>query len=227
MNEKVRRSKQREIFSSGEGDSWFARNGNFPLSLLVVKDSEVREHINSATSILEIGCSDGRQLASLDNHENLRLVGVDPSREAIAAGQTRYPHLDLRVGTAEDLPLRPHERFDLVIFGFCLYLIDRHDLLAAMSLAWRALEVGGQIAVVDFDVQEPVTTPYIHHGGIRSLKAPYAEILRLTGAFSVEFHKRLFFAPLPAKQRRVGQTPGVMGDWVSVWILRETPLDGP
>lgn len=87
-------------------------------------------------------------------------------------------------GTAECLPLAD-ESTDLLLFGFCLYLVDRHHLLPAMAEAHRVLKPGGFLAIVDFDPSQPHRRIYAHHEGLWSYKQDYARIPLATGLYSL------------------------------------------
>jgi ubiquinone/menaquinone biosynthesis C-methylase UbiE len=119
-------------FLNGEGDKWFQRNKqtlenrtfDYPTSII---KRTLQNHTDNINSILEIGCSNGTKINDLANHFNARGFGVDPSQSAILEGQTKYKHLELSQGTASKLPFS-NDFFDLVFFGFCLYLLDRKDI---------------------------------------------------------------------------------------------------
>ena len=79
------------------------------------------------TSVLEVGCSNGWRLEAFRKTYAIRCWGIDPSADAIKEGKTLFPQISLVRGTADSLPFGA-DMFDLVIFGFCLYLCDREDL---------------------------------------------------------------------------------------------------
>ena len=51
--------------------------------------------------------------------------GIEPSAQAVAAACAKG--INVMQGTADVLPF-DNQSFDIVIFGFCLYLCDREDL---------------------------------------------------------------------------------------------------
>jgi SAM-dependent methyltransferase len=166
---------QRDAFLDGEGDAWFRRNepppGNQPPMWAV---APLVDHIDDTSAVLEIGCSDGRNLAWLRDQTGCSAAGVDPSGVAIATGLDRHPELDLRVGTADALPFE--QRFDLVLLGFCLYLCDREDLPRIVAEVDRVLESGGRLAIIDFDPPSPRRRRYRHREGVSSYKMDHMAI---------------------------------------------------
>jgi len=167
--------KQKETFTGGEGDAYFERNR------FAGADAEVNEWdeliaglLDAGDRVLEIGCSDGRRLAAISSlrPELGSLVGIDPSAAAVSDGRLRWPHLDLRLGTADRLPL--DQLFDLIIFGFCLYLCDRDDLPRIVANADHSLSDGGSLVIIDFDPAFPSKRTYAHRQGVWSYKMDYA-----------------------------------------------------
>jgi SAM-dependent methyltransferase len=166
---------QREVFLNGEADAWFERNrvaaGSGPVSVV---DARIAAHLEGASSILEVGCADGRRLATLASlrPELSRIAGVDPSAAAITDGHANWPHIDLRVGSADELPF--DEQFDVVVLGFFLYLCDRSLLPRIVAEVDRVLADGGALAIIDFDPPNPRRRRYRHHDGVWSFKMDYS-----------------------------------------------------
>lgn len=138
---------QAGVMMAIEGNRWFARNRN-RLGLIdpvseVLDRAEVRP-----LSVLEIGCADGWRLEKLRDRYGCAVAGIDCSQEAIRAGAWRNIER-LELGTADALPF-PGNSFDLVIYGFCLYLCDRTDLLRIATEGDRVLRDGGHLVVHDF-----------------------------------------------------------------------------
>jgi len=161
---------QRSSFLAGEGDAWFSRN-------LHAGEDASHDHVASILtdiggrprSVLEIGCSNGSKLAQLCTAFGCAGTGIDPSVRAIEDGRARHPKLRLVVGTAESLPFLDGE-FDLVIFGFCLYLCDRQDLFRIAAEADRCLSDGGMLAITDFMPPTQYRNVYSHTDGVYSYK---------------------------------------------------------
>ena len=66
-------------------------------------------------TVLDVGCEDGFVLSYLQKQKiGKEFMGIDASEEAIAAGNKRYPKLNLRQAYINKLPYR-NNTFDLVI----------------------------------------------------------------------------------------------------------------
>lgn len=176
----VQRPFQRDEFLASEGNQWFARN-----RAVLDAASPERERIvdrlacqmvpGYTARVLEIGCGQGQNLASLATRHPIEGQGIDPSSDAVAAGTARYPGLNLRVGTADALPFSDGT-FDVVWFGFCLYLVDRLLLQRVVAEADRVLADGGLLAILDFDPDVSCARPYHHRSGLMSYKMDYARL---------------------------------------------------
>ena len=82
---------QHNIFLQGEGDAWFMRNeapahDQPPMWAI----TPLVTFVDDTSTVLEIGCSDGRNLAWLAA-DRMSGAGVDPSDVAIATGLDRHP----------------------------------------------------------------------------------------------------------------------------------------
>jgi ubiquinone/menaquinone biosynthesis C-methylase UbiE len=135
-------------------------------------------------SILEVGCSNGWRLAALRSAYSAICCGIDPSAESIKEGKALFPDISLEQGTADSLPFN-EDMFDLVIFGFCLYLCDRKDLFKIAHEADRVLKDKGYIAILDFHPTFPYRNKYKHLLGISSYKMNYANLFSWNPSYTV------------------------------------------
>jgi SAM-dependent methyltransferase len=93
--------------------------------------------------VADVGCGTGRAAAFLDRC-GLHVIGIDPSPGMLAVAKAAHPHLDLRVGTLDHLPLRDAELAGAV----CWYSIihtPADQLSAAFDELARAIALGGQL----------------------------------------------------------------------------------
>lgn len=184
---------QRDIFLEREGDGFFGRNrAHLTPDLERPSTTHLIEFLRSAGVVIahatEIGCGNGAELLKLCTAFGCEGTGIEPSAQAVNDGNRiaaqRGGRMTIHRGTAESLPLLD-ESSDLVLFGFCLYLVDRRLLLPAMGEAYRVLRTGGFLAIVDFDPAQQHRRAYAHHDGLWSFKQDYARIPLSTGLFSL------------------------------------------
>ena len=169
--------KQKDIFLAGEGNAWFERNNKklteaekvSDMVLNAIKFSELPNPLH----ILEIGCADGTRLELLKrNFADSICFGIDPSSDAIKLGREKYG-LNLQAGTADNLPFE-NDYFDLILFGFSLYLCDRKDLFKIAYEADRCLNNNGYLVLKDFLPPFAYKNAYTHYKGISSYKMDYS-----------------------------------------------------
>ena len=180
---------QKDLFLASEGDRYHQRNKH-KLTLTGPKAANDRVlaslkalHLKPA-SVLEIGCANGWRLELLRTIYDAACVGLDPSAEAIAEGMAAFPNLRLHQGTADSLPFDA-DAFDLVIFGFCLYLCDREHLFRIAAEADRVLQNAGHLVVEDFHPPFPYTNAYEHHHGTLAYKMNYAALFSWNPAYTL------------------------------------------
>lgn len=204
-------TSQDDVFKNDEANHWYNRNKNhldgqdgsgtpaYDVQLLSTWLAPLRSNIHR---VLEIGCCNGKKLEALCRELEASGEGIEPSSQAVIDGNERMQGSPARLtcGTAETLPFESNS-FDLVYFGFCLYLLDRSTLLQALSEADRVLRKGGFLAMTDFDPGVMHKRPYSHRSGVFSYKQdysrPYTEsglyYLASKAAFS---HRQNFFDPV-------------------------------
>lgn len=214
-------TKQREVFLGGEGDAYDQRNAEAPANLAMLQ--LLVPYLRPGARLLEIGCGAGRNLVALERLvPGISCFGIDPSVQAIARGCERSPHHRLEVGTADSLPFAG--LFDVVFFGFCLYLCDRSLLHTAVAQADAVLNGGeggqrGFLAILDFDPDQPHRRAYRHDDRLSSFKTDYSALFladpayRLVSKFAFD-HARddLGWALDP-------------NDRVALWILEKNVVD--
>lgn len=205
-------STQKSGFLDGEGDAWHERNRS-----TLNAESPMREQVTSTIAshlgvralparVLEIGCGQGQNLAALARHADIEAHGIEPSPGAVEAGRRANPALHLRCGTADVLPYAERS-FDVVWFGFCLYLVDRDLLSRCVAEADRVLAEGGLLCIVDFDPGAPCKRPYHHREGMWSYKMDYSALFLSHPAYCLVHKASLSHSGLdwhPDPQERVG-----------------------
>jgi len=179
--------KQADIFLEGEGDEWYERNRRAELNPDVV--NAILNIGVRPDSMLEIGCGNGRYLGELHRRfgSETRALGIDPSRKAIQEGRKNYPGIKFRVDdavSALNLECGCDQHHDLIIFGFCLYLLDRADLFYVVAVSDAILTAGGYIAIHDFDTLRPQKVPYKHKEGVFSYKMDHSQLWMANPAYT-------------------------------------------
>jgi len=165
---------QKEIFLQHEGNAWYKRN----FSVLGDKTKGIlfyESYLKSKDRILEIGCSNGHNLNSFHTRIGCECYGIDPSEQAIQEGKSRYPQVLLTVGTADKLDY-PDNFFNFILFGFCLYLTDRHLLTKIIAEADRVLKNKAYLGITDFDSKIPKKRLYKHYADVMSYKMDYSSL---------------------------------------------------
>ena len=165
---------QKKIFLESEGDAWLQRNSEMmALRKLPESDPLLMELLDLPTlevkpvKVLEIGCGDGTRLNWLRENRGFECYGIEPSSQAVKVANEKGIHA--RQGTAENLPF-PDMSFDIVMFGFCLYLCDREDLFSIACEADRVLKNPGWLLILDFYSPTPLKRKYHHRSGLFSYK---------------------------------------------------------
>jgi SAM-dependent methyltransferase len=201
--------KQRDVFLESEGDAWLARNpppgtalpGSDELLLAILQLP--MPQTAASIKILEIGCGSGTRLAWLNRNRGFECRGLEPSAKGVEAA--RAQGVTVQQGTAESLPFDAAS-FDIVVFGFCLYLCDREDLFRIASEADRVLRNPGWIVIRDFYSPTPTRRPYHHRAGLFSYKMDYRSLFAWHPGYCNYFHK-------------VGHhVDGAYGDDVNEWV---------
>ncbi len=169
---------QKDLFLKTEGNNYYSRNQQ-NLDVMNQTFDELylgyKKYIKEGMVILEIGSSDGHNLFKLTEDISCMAYGIDPSIDAITDGKQRFPHLQLKVGTADQLDF-PNESIDIVIFGFCLYLVDRKLLAKVIAETDRVTKENAYIGITDFDVKIPKKRKYKHFEDIYSYKYDYSKL---------------------------------------------------
>ena len=210
--------KQKEIFLQSEGDAWFTRNqqgvatrklpGDDPLLCEIL---DIHDHAPArGLKVLEVGCGDGTRLAWLTNNLNADCYGVEPSAQAVEAACAKG--LNVQQGTADVLPF-DDQSFDIVIFGFCLYLCDREDLFRIASAADRVLRAPGWLMILDFFSSVPRAKTYHHRPGVQSYKMDYRTLFNWHPSYECMTHK--------VRHHSEGGYTDEQDEWVAVSILRK------
>jgi SAM-dependent methyltransferase len=100
--------------------------------------------------VLDVGCGTGYFLHRMQEYGAGESHGVDLMENRIAEGRERYPTLDLRVGSATELPYADGA-FDLVTQFTCLSSILDGDVRLEVAREMQRVAAGGW--VLSFDMR--------------------------------------------------------------------------
>ncbi len=168
-------TKQSKIFLKSEGDNYYQRNKG----LLYNEDDLIFKKIinlnkkKKINNLLEIGCGDGFRLNLIYEKLKINCYGIDPSKKAVK--NFNNPKIKITRGTAEKLNFQSG-KFDVVIFGFCLYLVDIEDLTKIVFETDRVLKKNSYIVIYDFYSQKSKILPYKHNKKIKVHKYDFSKI---------------------------------------------------
>jgi ubiquinone/menaquinone biosynthesis C-methylase UbiE len=119
-------------------DVWYQRNRHYHRYL----ESQLQAIIPAGSSVLELGCATGNLLNGLSPARGL---GIDLSPAMVGAAARKFPHLEFRVGNAEELVLQ--ETFDYVVVSD---VVGELSNVAAMLEQIHALSHEGTRLVITF-----------------------------------------------------------------------------
>lgn len=208
--------KQSEIFLAGEGDNWFKRNHEYLQKKDFTEDSvfnAVKEIIKSEgkkLKILEVGCGEAKRLEYLKNTFNVEVFGVEPS--SLAVSHAKENGVNCQLGTADNLPFEDNY-FDIVIFGFCLYLCDEEDLFKISQESDRVSKRQSWTIINDFYAKTPIKNKYHHKEGVHSRKMDFSSLFSWNPNYTC-FYNRIF-------HHDTQEFTDEQQNWVATSVLRK------
>jgi ubiquinone/menaquinone biosynthesis C-methylase UbiE len=177
---------QKKIFLQSEGDRYYQRNKNSISNNLEFISKKIIT-IENCNKILEIGCGEGHLLNNIyKKKKECSLYGIDPSSQAIKNKCNK--HLKLKKGTADNLEYR-NNFFDIIIFGFCFYLIDLNLLFKVVFEADRVLKKGGVIIIYDFYNKRSIFKKYFHNKSITTHKMNFSSLFLVNPNYKLIYKK--------------------------------------
>lgn len=185
--------KQKEAFLESEGNAYWQRNAAATASRKLPEGDSVLMAIIDLSSflerpsVLEIGCGEGASLSWLQKNFGASCYGVEPSAWAVRVARER--NIDARQGTADRLPF-DDGMFDVVIFGWCLYLCDREDLFRIACEADRVLKNPGWLLIKEYYNPAATKREYHHRPGVFSYKMDYRRLFTWNPGYT-EFSQKV------------------------------------
>ncbi|GIE35445.1 methyltransferase [Actinoplanes italicus] len=103
--------------------------------------------IGPARRALDVGCGPGALTAELIRRGGT-VTGIDPSEAFVAASRARFPGVDIRLGSAEDLPFGD-DAFDCALAQLVVHFMT--DPVAGLREMARVTRPGGTVAACVWD----------------------------------------------------------------------------
>lgn len=172
--------KQSTAFYMGEAQAWLDRNKDkLPPDrdpvIDIIETAGISPH-----NVLEVGCGNGWRIDILAEKYGCSTWGIDP----VVTPEMGRKHGSIFTGAADKIGFRDSS-FDLVIYGFCLYLVDREDLFKVAAEGDRVLKDGGYLIIQDFMPIAPYKVKYKHKDGIFSYKMDYSKLWLANPTYSL------------------------------------------
>ena len=214
-------NSQKDYFLDGEGDAFFRRNkldenkvnniyGNKSDPLLhLITNIPLKN--GKQINILEIGCGQALRLNKLHQIKGWNVFGIDPSEKAVKYAQNKG--INCKVATADELPYEDNT-FDLIIYGFCLYVCDREDLFKIASEANRVLKESSWIVIFDFWHPYKHENKYHHLDGLKSYKMDLQKMFSWHPSYIVMDHS--------VRHHSQKEYTDESGEWVASTLIRKT-----
>jgi ubiquinone/menaquinone biosynthesis C-methylase UbiE len=177
----------KKYFLKTGADDYFYRNKdkiiNFKNELL---SKVILNNLNNKIiNVLEVGCGDASRLSYLSRkYKKINFFGVDPSGEAL-----KNKKIFLKKATADKLPFKKNF-FDVIIYGFCLYLTDNQDLIKIVFEADRVLKKNGIIIILDFYSKKIEYRKFSHKRGHYVRKMDYSKLFSWSPNYKVLSFKK-------------------------------------
>jgi len=164
--------------------------------------------------VLDVGCGSGYFLHRMQEYGADECRGIDLMEDRIVEGRERYPTLELRVGSATDLPYADGA-FDLVTQFTCLSSILDDDVRLAVAREMQRVATGGW--VLSFDMRGLWLRRLARRrpspdDSTQTVALDRPELIRLFGEPAALRRETLTFglAPLAGRHPLIGVTLGAL-----------------
>ena len=155
-------------FDGQAADKWYERNKK---KFLTSEDDPVmkmiRLHNLKPRNVLEIGCADGYRLQWIHDEFGSDVYGNELSISVMEEGEKVNKDVCFNQGSADCIVA--FQQFDLIIYGFCMYLVDTTELFRVANQCNLKLVDGGHIIIWDYEPtgKSHEFRPYLHADGVR------------------------------------------------------------
>ncbi len=130
---------------------------------------KLKEH--RPTSILDLGCGDGRLTRELSKHINCRkIVGIDYSQRAISLAKAINPDMSNTHFQCIDITKNiPNEKFDIIVLMEVIEHIPLDQIQIFLENVAKTLSRNGKVIVTVPHSNKPVEQKHFQHFSIKSL----------------------------------------------------------
>ena len=182
-----REFKNLNIIKNKEADKYYLRNIDYYNNSS--DDIRLKKFLNlnliKGKKILEIGCCNGKKLDQYRRYlKSSKTIGIDLSKKSISEGKKLYKRITFKNISSLQIN-KIHIKFDIIICGFFLYLLDREEIFNQFNLIYKKLKTDGYLIIEDFDPMFKHSNKNIHHKNLKSFKMNYSNFLEESGLFKM------------------------------------------
>lgn len=168
-------------FTEDAANRWYIRNRDRFLSRDTDPIMQAIRRLPAAPEyVFEYGCSDGYRLQWIHDEFGSECDGVELSTIAISKKKK-----DVLIDYGD---IGEHELgvpYDLIIFGFCLYLVDACSLPHIVDEVNKNLDYGGHIIIWDYFNHGHLFREYKHKDNVREHHMDYSKMFTWHPDYSV------------------------------------------
>ena len=182
-----REFKNLNIIKNKEADKYYLRNIDYYNNSS--DDIRLKKFLNlnliKGKKILEIGCCNGKKLDQYRRYlKSSKTIGIDLSKKSISEGKKLYKRITFKNISSLQIN-KIHIKFDIIICGFFLYLLDREEIFNQFNLIYKKLKTDGYLIIEDFDPMFKHSNKNIYHKSLKSFKMNYSNFLEESGLFKM------------------------------------------
>ena len=184
--------KNLNIIKNKEADKYYLRNIDYYNN--ASDDIRLKNFLNlnliKGKTILEIGCCNGKKLDQYRRYlKSSKTIGIDLSKKSISEGKKLYKRITFKNISSLQIN-KIHIKFDIIICGFFLYLLDREEIFNQFNLIYKKLKTDGYLIIEDFDPMFKHSNKNIYHKSLKSFKMNYSNFLEESGLFKMIYKIR-------------------------------------
>ncbi|MFN4152410.1 MAG: class I SAM-dependent methyltransferase, partial [Candidatus Sericytochromatia bacterium] len=175
------------IWKDFEGNNWFNRNKSYIDNKDLSNDPIIKIidlYDLKPDSIIDIGSSNGYRVNYIKDRVKSSInFAVDPSKEAIDDGKSKYPDINFINCLGEELNIQ--EKFDLVIINFVFHWVYRENLFKFLYNIDSLVKENGFLIIGDFGVDSFIKREYSHlkDNSFHTWKQQYDNIFTSSGNY--------------------------------------------